>query len=180
MADIVMKAVDWLNTNSGAIIAIGTVAVAAATVVLVGVTIFYAWVTKKMLDDNRQMRIDTQKPVIAVYAAVYDNPFRCVGLVLENTGVGAAWEVRFTLDRSVKIGHNRTLESVRFLDGLDCIPPKYERRVSLCESTDDEYQKLMEKQLAIKVTYKDSIGNGYKHCRSISFNKSVRLKAAVG
>ena len=60
MADIIMKVVDWLNTNSGAIIAIGTVAVAGATVVLVGVTIFYAWVT-------RQMRLDAQKPRIAIY-----------------------------------------------------------------------------------------------------------------
>ena len=168
--EVIKGVIDGLNNNAGAIQAIATVA-------LVGITAYYAWVTKKMLDDNRQMRIDTQKPVIAVYAAVYDNPFRCVGLVLQNTGVGAAWDVEFTLDRSVKIGHNRTLESVRFLDGLDHIPPKYERRESLCEHADDEYKKLMKKQVAITVTYKDSMGNEYKCPRSINFNKSVRLKA---
>ena len=55
-----MGVITWLNSNSGAITAI-------ATVVLVGITAFYAWVTKKMLEENRQMRLDAQKPEIAIY-----------------------------------------------------------------------------------------------------------------
>ena len=47
-----MEVITWLNTNSGAITAL-------ATVVLVGITAFYAWVT-------HQMRLDAQKPANCV------------------------------------------------------------------------------------------------------------------
>ena len=59
-----MEDTNWLtntiNSVAGAITAF-------ATVVLVGVTIFYAWVTKKMLEESRQMRLNAQKPNIAIY-----------------------------------------------------------------------------------------------------------------
>lgn len=46
--------------NSGAIIAL-------ATVTLASITGYYAWITKKILKQNQQIRIDAQKPEIAIY-----------------------------------------------------------------------------------------------------------------
>lgn len=43
-----MEVIDWLNAHAGAITAIGTAAVAVATVVLVVITGYYAQVTRKM------------------------------------------------------------------------------------------------------------------------------------
>ena len=87
---------DGLNNNSGAIIAIATIA-------LVGVTIYYAWVTRRMLEENRRARLDAQKPQIAIYAGErYERLGRgdeaqSIFLCVENMGTGPAFDVNFDL-----------------------------------------------------------------------------------
>ena len=160
---------EYLNNNSGAIIAI-------ATVGLVIITAYYARTTKKTLEQNQQMRADAQKPAIAAYPAEYNDPYGCVGLVFENTGAGPALDVKFDFDRDFKISSDRTLESVGFLQGADYIPVKYNRRHKLCVRSDNYFNTLIKEQLTIKVAYKDSMGNKYKHPLRINFKKSLQLK----
>lgn len=160
--EVIKWVIDGLNSNAGAIQAIATVA-------LVIITWYYARLTK-------QMRIDMQKPAIAVYPAEYNAPYGCVGLVFENTGAGPALGVEFDFDHGFKISRDNTLDSVGFLHGADYIPAKYNRRHQLCVRSDDYFNTLIKEQLTIKVAYKDSMGNRYKHPLSINFNKSLRLK----
>ena len=96
MIDILKTAVDWLNSNSGAITGIAAIITAIATVVLVGITGFYAWVTKKMLEENRQMRLDAQKPRIAIFLRPHESSIRFIVLCIQNMGGGPAKNVQFT------------------------------------------------------------------------------------
>ena len=114
-----MEVINWLNSNSGAITAI-------ATVVLVGITAFYAWVT-------RQMRLDTQKPEIAIYLRVEKEALIhpdisltniCVYLYVENIRMGPAYDVEFPTDLSFAFPDQRSLEDVPFLRyGIRYLPP---------------------------------------------------------
>ena len=52
---------DSLNSNSDAIIAIAAALQVIITGALVGITYYYAQVTKKILEENRQMRIDAHR-----------------------------------------------------------------------------------------------------------------------
>ena len=174
MADIVMKAVDWLNTNSGAIIAIGTVAVAAATIVLVGVTIFYAWVTKKMLEENRQMRIDAQKPEIIIYPVVRRRIFPLVNLYVQNIGPGTAYDVKFTTDFSFSLNEEKTLEKAPFLRyGIGCLLPGERRDHNLNDSPGINFDDIVPIELKIVVTYNDSTSKKYKKCFCIKFREYI-------
>ena len=174
MADIIMKVVDWLNTNSGPIIAIGTVAVAAATVVLVGVTIFYAWVTKKMLEENRQMRIDAQKPEIVIYPYldVSHRLFAHVDLLVENIGRGAAYDVKFTTDLSFSLNEKKPLEKAPFLRyGISCFLPGERRTHNLNNAPPLGFNEISHQQIKIEVFYKDLMSQTYERCFCINFRE---------
>ena len=84
-----MGFIGWLNSNSGAITGIAAMITAGATVVLVGITAFYAWVT-------RRMHIDAQKPDIAIRLLSTDEFGDILAqLCVENIGSGPARGVEF-------------------------------------------------------------------------------------
>ena len=168
-----------MEVNSESIIAGATVVQVFITGVLVFITAYYARTTRKILEQNQLIRVDAQKPEIALYPAEYSLDPSCVGLVLENIGAGPALDVDFTYNPSFKINNNETLESVRVLHGLDYLPPKYNSKNQLCTRFDDYFFTLMKKQLSVGVTYKDSMHNEYKDSFPINFNKSLRLKGEI-
>ena len=178
LIDAINCVINALESHTVAITTFATVAVAAATIALARITRRHVLLTQDILKDNQQMRVDTQKPQITLYPAVYDDfdSFRCVGLVLENIGVGPALDVEFIYEPSFKISSDRTLGSLGFLHGLNYLPPKYNRRHEICGTGDEQYKTLMKKQLPIEVRYKDLMHNEYRYPFCLNFNKSVRLK----
>ena len=160
-----MEVITWLNTNSGAITAI-------ATVVLVGITAFYAWVTKKMLEENRQLRLDAHKPEIAIY--LRSHPARIVlkFLCVENIGAGAAHDVRFRTDLSFTPDGKDSLENVRFLkEGINYLQPGGKRECLLASIV--EHPELTDKLLDISVTYKDLVNKEHERCFCLNFGEGI-------
>ena len=147
----------WLN---GLIIAIATIA-------LVCVTIYYARVTKKILKENEQMRIDAQKPRIGIHLGVEKekrmegpNVLRVPTLYMyvTNIGMGPAYDVNFDTDPLFLIPDRRFLRDIEFMDkGIRYLPPGQTRKLVLGDrySEGKKVEELMEEQLKIRVTYKD-------------------------
>ena len=168
-----------MEVSSDFIIAVATVVQAIITGVLVFITAYYAW-------QNQQMRVDAQKPEIALYPAQYripNNPYERVGLFLENTGAGPALDMEFTYNPSFKIRRGGTdditLESVHLLRGMDYLPSKRKIWEELCTISDDYFNTLKEKQFSVEVTYKDSRGKGYQKTLHINLNKRLQLKSQI-
>ena len=168
-----------IENHTVAIITLATVATAVATIVIACTKKRPVILTQGTSKDNQQMRVDAQKPAIAVYPAEYNAPYGCVGLVFENTGAGPALDVEFEFNRDFKISSDRTLGSVGFLRGADYIPAKYYRKHQLCVRLDNYFNTLMKQKLSIEVTYRDSMRNKYKHPLPIDFNKSLRVRREV-
>ena len=76
-----MGVIDWLNANDGAIIGI-------VTAVLVGITGYYAYLTRRLLKAN-----DT--PEIAISLRPHEAHITLVMLCIENIGTGAARNLQF-------------------------------------------------------------------------------------
>ena len=74
-----MGIIEWLNTNSGAIIAI-------ATVVLVGIISYYVYLTWRLLKANNT-------PEIVVFLRPHQVHVQLVMLCVENIGTGAAYDL---------------------------------------------------------------------------------------
>ena len=166
-----MEIIKWLNTNSGAITAI-------ATVVLVGITGFYAWVTKKMLEENRQMRIDAQKPEIAIYLRpektkiMSNSETTSMFLYVENIRMAPAYDVEFTTDLTVDLPGALSLRDIGFLEfGVRYLPPGQKRKSFLGNRLYGGFNALMQKQLKIAVTYKDSVDEKYDECFYLDFQE---------
>ena len=73
-----MGIIEWLNTNSGVIIAI-------AAIVLVGVISYYAYLTWRFLKANNT-------PEIAISLRPHEAYIHCVMLCIENIGRGAEFD----------------------------------------------------------------------------------------
>ena len=162
-----MEIINWLNTNNGAIIGI-------ATVVLVGVTICYTYLTWRLLKAN-----DT--PEIAISLRPHEAYIHCVMLCIENIGTGAARNIQFQTDLSFKPDGARALEDVSFLkNGVDYLGPK-EKIEHFLVSVIGKLDKLKETPLEIGVTYTNSmkLKHRYEGTFRLDFGEDEGL-AAVG
>ena len=147
-----MGIIEWLNTNSGAIIGI-------AIVVLAGVIGYYAYLTWRLLKAN-----DT--PEITISLRPHEAYIHCVMLCIENIGRGAARDIQFETDISFKPDDERALEEVGFLkNGIDYLGPK-EKIEHFLVSVIGKLDKLKETPLEIGVTYTDSVNLKRRHKRA--------------
>ncbi len=147
-----MGIIEWLNTNSGVIIAI-------AAIVLVGVISYYAYLTWRFLKANNT-------PEIAISLRPHEAYIHCVMLCIENIGRGAARNIQFQTDLSFKPDGERALEEVGFLkNGIDYLGPK-EKIEHFLVSVIGKLDKLKETPLEIGVTYTDSVDMKRRHKRA--------------
>lgn len=167
-----MEYPDWLN---GLIIALATIA-------LVGVTIYYARVTKKILKASEQMRLDAQKPRIAVYLGFKKEitettsraKYPAMYLYIENIGMGPAYDVHFDTHPDLKLFDNRSLGEIGFIArGIRYLPPRQKRKIRLAyqASQGTRPEHLMQEQLEITVTYKGIRNKECKRCFCLIFGE---------
>ena len=104
-----------------------------------------------------------------------------VRLYVENIGAGPAYDLKFTTDLSFSLGEafslgkNRSLEIVPFLrHGIGYLTPGQTRMYDLSNETMLGFEELMQKQLEIVVTYKDSMGKKYESCFCLNFREHAR------
>ncbi len=164
--------------------------IAIATVVLVGITWRYVRLTRDSvqlardtLEENRQMRLDAQKPKIAVYSGEkYEalgrpNEAQSLFLCVENVSTGPAYDVNLELTDlsfSLPTRHGsevRLLKDIPLIaHGISYLPPGHDR--SYCLSNAHEYgqhNELAQSQVQIKVTYKGFRRETYNDCIDVDF-----------
>ena len=162
-----MEIIDWLNANDGAIIGI-------ATIVLVSIIGYYAYLTRRLLKAN-------DLPEIAVSLRPHEAYIHCVMLCIENIGTRAARDIQFQTDLSFQPDGERSLEEVGFLrNGIDYLGPR-EKLEHFLVSVIGKLDELKEIPLEISVTYTDSVKLKHRHERTfrLDFGENEGL-ATVG
>ena len=164
---------EWLNANSGAITAIGSIIAALATVALVFITLWYVRLTDKLKA--------TYKPEIVVSVDYLLRPTGqySMNMSVKNVGTGVARKVRFGCDLSFKVD-GIPLERIDFLkDGIDTLVPEggfsFTQSGSIEPSDDLNRQKIT--PIVITVTYEDSVKN--KYTDKFPFDFSERILPSV-
>ena len=137
-----MGIIEWLNTNSGAVIGV-------ATVVLVIITGCYAYLTWRLLKANNT-------PEIAISLRPHEAHINIVMLCIENIGTGAAHNLQFkTLPSSIP-NLDIPLEKIGFLkNGIAYFEPGRKIEQFLVSVT-GKFDELKQTPLEIGVTYTDS------------------------
>ena len=152
-----------------------------ATVALACITGYYAWLTnryvcltREILTENQQMRLDAQKPKIAVYLRqVLDNSRNQVHLIVENIGMGPAYDVRFETDLSFKVSESQSLGNIPiFVKGINYLQPRGQKHCWINTNSRSRLDEVRQSPLKIDVTYKDSRNNEYPESFCIDFNEN--------
>ena len=146
-----------------------------APVVLVCITGYYAWLTNKYvrltkntLEENRQMRLDAQKPKIAIYlhtVYVLRKGRSETYLRIENIGPGPAHDIHFETDPSFKISESQSIGRIPiFVEGINYLQPRGQKNCWIDT-------RLRQTPLKIAATYKDLRDNEYAEYFCIDFNE---------
>lgn len=154
-----MEVINWLNANDGAIIGI-------ATLFLMGITAYYAYLTRQLLKAN-----DT--PEIAISLRSHEISVNLVMLCIENVGTGAAHDVKFTTDPPSIPSLDIPFEKIGFLkSGIGYFEPGRKIEQFLV-SVIGKFDELKQTQLKIAVTYKDSTNHKREGVFHLDFNEGV-------
>ncbi len=158
-----MGIIDWLNANNGVIIAV-------ATVVLVGITGYYAYLTRRMLKAGNT-------PEIAVSLRPHEAYIHCVMLCIENIGTGAARNIQFQTDLSFKPDGERALEEVAFLKNGIGYLGHGQKIEHFLVSVIGKLDELKKTPLDLNVTYTDSVKQKekYEHTFCLDFGEDEGL-----
>ena len=154
-----MEIIDWLNANDGAIIGI-------ATIVLVGITGYYAYLTLQLLKVN-----DT--PEIAISLRPHAISVNLVMLCIENVGTGAAHDVKFTTDPPSLPSLDIPFEKIGFLkSGIRYFEPGRKIEQFLV-NVRGKFDELKQTQLKVTVTYKDSTNHKREQIFRLDFSEGM-------
>ena len=173
-----MADINWII---GGITGVATVTLAIITWCYARHTKDYVSLTREILEENRQMRLDAQKTEIAIYLRLEKETINLgepkaavMNLYVDNIGMGSAYDVRFDTDLSFSLPSNRSLEDVPFFQhGIRYLPPRQNRKYLLGHEwhINNQFDELMQKQFEIEVTYKDSVSKKYKNCFCLDFRE---------
>ena len=162
------------------IVAIAVIITGIATFVLAVTTWRYVRLTKDILEENRQMRIDAQTPKIAINPCCFfvREPNRTlICLCIENVGPGSAYDVQFKTYPNFKMSAWHSLEDVHIIrKGINYLKPGGQKN---CEITRNEFERQKEILLNITVSYKDSRNKEYREHFCIDFNETRGVLDAV-
>ncbi len=154
-----MEVIDWLNANDGSIIGI-------ATVVLVGITGYYAYLTRRLLKAS-----DT--PEIAISLRPHEAHVNAVMLCIENIGTGAARSLQFATNPSSVSALDIPLEKIGVLwNGIAFFEPgrKIEQLLVIVLGK-GKLNELRKTALEITVMYKDSANHKHKRAFRLDFGE---------
>jgi len=132
----------------------------------------YVKLTKEILDENRRMRFDAQKPLMAIHLRSETTNQTTVFLCVSNIGVGPAYHIKFDTDLSFQISGGRPLSEVRFFSsGINYMPPGEKREQSVGHGSHNDFDKFMQSSLNISVSYKDSMDELYEESFCLDFRE---------
>lgn len=143
-----MGIIDWLNANDGVIIGI-------ATVILVSITGYYAYLTWRMLKANNT-------PEIAISLRPHEAQVNAVMLCIENIGTGTAHNLQFIINPPSIPNLDRPFEKIGFLqNGIAYFEPGRKIEQFLV-SVFGKYEELKQTPFEMKIIFNDSVGKEHK------------------
>lgn len=154
-----MGIIEWLNTYNSVIIGI-------ATVVLVGITGIYVYLTWRLLKANNT-------PEIAISLRPHEAHVNAVMLCIENIGTGTARSLQFATNPSSVAGLDIPLEKIGVLrNGIAFFEPRRKiEQLLVILLGKGKLNELRQTPLEITVTYKDSADHKHERAFHLDFGE---------
>jgi hypothetical protein len=109
--------IKFINENSGVLSLLFSFVVAGATV-------FYAILTRRLVDETRRMRAIQSDPHIAVWIESHEASLNFIMLVIENIGFGPAYDIHLSADPDFEADHGHHLSQIGIFEhGIPFMAP---------------------------------------------------------
>ena len=142
--------ISFLNTNSGAILAI--------------TTLVYALITGRMLYETKRMREFQTEPYVFISVQPMERARWILNMVIQNIGPGPAYDLKFKIEPDLKIRMGHYLSEINLIkQGFKYLAPNQRLECIVAHSIEEAKKK--EKALyEVTVTYRNK---GKKHYEEI-------------
>lgn len=156
---------DAINRNNGVFSLVFSAIVALATVV-------YAILTWKLVSETRRMREVQTEPDISVSLLRREEFIGFVDMLIQNIGLGPAYDLRFSLKKDFKGGlRQKPLSEIGiFAKGLKYLSPNQKVQFFLTSLKEDDDAKL-KTVIDLRVTYRNAIGQSYEKAFSLDLSE---------
>jgi len=132
-------------------------------------TIVYAYLTAKLVGETKRMRKSQTDPEISVSLVQNENSIIFIDLVIENIGLGPAYNIKFEVIKDFKLS-NRMLSEVGFIkNGISYFSPKQSMKLWVASFKEDK--ELAEKYIEIKVTYSNTLTEKFTKIFILNFSQ---------
>jgi hypothetical protein len=159
-----MSIIDFINYNSGLFQII-------STFILVLITGFYTCFTYKILIQSRKQLQETLRPVITIFLENDLKGFFWINLIIKNTGKTIAKNISFSIEpKDYTYLRDRQFSEFGFIKyGIKTLSSNQEIKCFF-ENLYTNYDVVKNKELNIKIEYKDIHNNIYTDNFNINFN----------
>ncbi|ETA68889.1 hypothetical protein MettiDRAFT_2377 [Methanolobus tindarius DSM 2278] len=163
--------VSWTDGHDSLLTLFFTAVVAAATVV-------YAILTWKLVSETRKMRKVQTEPHISIIIQPREDTIGFIDLIVQNIGLGPAYDVKFDIEPDFDLMVNRKLSEVGFFKyGLKYFAPD-ERRKLFLTSTYENYEEKIKTKIRIVAKYTNGAGTDYSSTYMIDFSEMEGMISA--
>lgn len=162
--------VDWLNTNAGVVSLLFSAVVAVATV-------FYALLTRALVNETRRMREAQTEPQITVRVESSETYINIVLIVIENIGNGPAYDLKLTSTPNFTGFKGRPLsEFGPFKHGVRFMAPRQKIAtilVNVVGKGSELEDPNSEFNFTVRAQYRGALGQHYDHLFPIDFKHLI-------
>lgn len=155
---------DFIGQNQGPLSLLFSLIVTVSTVV-------YAILTWRLVSETQKMRKMQIEPKISIILQPCEEWIAFVDLVIQNIGLGAAYDVSFAVEPDFTCELGQPLSQVGIIkNGLKYLAPGQKYQFFLI-STADKFDELKNNPFSIHVIYKDCIKEEYADTFFIDFGQ---------
>lgn len=126
--------------------------------VVAGSSAVSVWLTYKLVTESRLLREAQAQPHVSVYAKTRDDWVGWVELVVENDGLGPAYDVRLTSEPDYEMARKQTLSKWGpFAYGLRFFPPR-RKFITFLANLPDKYEEKIKQSFTVAAAYSNAAG----------------------
>jgi hypothetical protein len=153
----------FLNQNSGSFLVLFSFIVAIATAT-------YARLTWKLVSETRKMREVQTEPNIFVSIQSKEDWIGFIDLVIENIGLGAAYNLKFEIEPDFEYSKGHFLSTLNFMkNGVNRLAPN--RKITHFLASLIGNQELGKAKFEFTVKYENCVGKSYQKSYILDFSE---------
>jgi len=154
---------EFLNQNSASFLVVFSLVVAVSTM-------FYAILTGKLVSETRKMREVQTEPNIFVSLQSKEHWIGLIDLMIQNIGLGAAYNLKFELEPDFEYSKGRFLSELNFIkNGVNYLAPNQQIKHFLTSLIGRG--ELEKTKIKFRVKYENYLGKEYQKSYILDFSE---------